>query len=374
MDSDPLERVISQLYDAAADPALWSDALAGVAQVMNGITVSVQVRPCVSEAPSILHQHGADPADRERYLAHYVHLEPARLLLPRMQKGDVVACHDHFDDDFVRHDEYYNDFMIPSGSRYMLGTATRDSAHRALLVGIMHAPGQGPFEASQRTILSQLVLHLRWAVEMNRRLVPLQDSLRIAEQAFDRLAAPTVILDRARRVASMNASAEAVLRSADGLRAQGGRLAVDDPTARAQLQKALDGALDRASGKDRGGAAAIAVPRPSGRRPYGLVVMPLGERSPVAAGGPVVIVRIIDPEIDTALAPGLLRQMFDLTTAEAEIAIAIARGGRLDAIARARGSSLATVRSQLQSVFAKTDTQRQADLVLLLGTLAQMTR
>jgi DNA-binding CsgD family transcriptional regulator len=67
-----------------------------------------------------------------------------------------------------------------------------------------------------------------------------------------------------------------------------------------------------------------------------------------------------------------LRSRFCLTPAEAQIALGIADGKTLAAIAEARGVSVSTARGQLKFVFAKTGTHRQAELVALL--LAPRTR
>jgi DNA-binding CsgD family transcriptional regulator len=62
-----------------------------------------------------------------------------------------------------------------------------------------------------------------------------------------------------------------------------------------------------------------------------------------------------------------------LTPAEARIALGIARGDALAAIAEAHGISIATARTQLKSVFAKTGTHRQGQLVALLaGTIDRL--
>jgi DNA-binding CsgD family transcriptional regulator len=62
-----------------------------------------------------------------------------------------------------------------------------------------------------------------------------------------------------------------------------------------------------------------------------------------------------------------LRFRFRLTPAEARIALGIAEGATLAAIAEARGVSVSTARTQLKSVFAKTNVHRQAELVALLA-------
>jgi DNA-binding CsgD family transcriptional regulator len=58
---------------------------------------------------------------------------------------------------------------------------------------------------------------------------------------------------------------------------------------------------------------------------------------------------------------------FGLTAAEAHIALGIARGETLALMASARGTSVTTARTQLQSVFAKVGVRRQAELVALLS-------
>jgi DNA-binding CsgD family transcriptional regulator len=58
---------------------------------------------------------------------------------------------------------------------------------------------------------------------------------------------------------------------------------------------------------------------------------------------------------------------FGLTPAEANITLGIARGGTLASIATVRGSTIATARTQLKSVFSKLGAHRQSQLVALLS-------
>jgi DNA-binding CsgD family transcriptional regulator len=69
------------------------------------------------------------------------------------------------------------------------------------------------------------------------------------------------------------------------------------------------------------------------------------------------------PHIDT------LRRAFGLTRREARVASALATGLQLRAIAALHGVGMGTVRSQLKSIFVKTGTNRQPELVALLARL-----
>jgi DNA-binding CsgD family transcriptional regulator len=79
----------------------------------------------------------------------------------------------------------------------------------------------------------------------------------------------------------------------------------------------------------------------------------------------LVIVPIAAPKDAQA---SLLEGLFDLTPGEARVASALAAGVEIETAASNFGVSAATVRSQLKSIFAKTGTRRQSDLVAILAT------
>lgn len=64
----------------------------------------------------------------------------------------------------------------------------------------------------------------------------------------------------------------------------------------------------------------------------------------------------------------LLEALFDLTAAEARVASRLVGGQSVTAIARTCGVATSTVRSQVKSIFGKTGTRRQAEIVSLLAT------
>ena len=61
---------------------------------------------------------------------------------------------------------------------------------------------------------------------------------------------------------------------------------------------------------------------------------------------------------------------FGLTRCEATLAAALAAGRALKQIAKLRGVGIGTVRGQLKSIFIKTATTRQPELVAMLSRLA----
>jgi DNA-binding CsgD family transcriptional regulator len=76
-------------------------------------------------------------------------------------------------------------------------------------------------------------------------------------------------------------------------------------------------------------------------------------------------------DLNTSRGPSVdvLQQGFGLTPCEARVAVALAKGLSLNKIARQHGVGVGTVRGQLKSVFIKTGTRRQAELVAILARL-----
>src|SRR6202030_801549 len=76
--------------------------------------------------------------------------------------------------------------------------------------------------------------------------------------------------------------------------------------------------------------------------------------------------RITDNLSAAGYAAAILAKTFRLTPAQAKLACVIARGASPEIAAGELKISRETARNQLKSVFAKTDTHRQSELVALL--------
>lgn len=67
-----------------------------------------------------------------------------------------------------------------------------------------------------------------------------------------------------------------------------------------------------------------------------------------------------------------LRELFDLTAAEARLAQRLACGDSVEEVAQRLSIKMTTARTQLAAIFAKTDTRRQAKLVAILSRVAHL--
>ena len=212
-------------------------------------------------------------------------------------------------------------------------------------------------------LVSGLVVHLQQALRTQAELADLAQSRADLAGALEVVRHGTIIAGAAGRVMYLNSIAEHILRSADGLRIQSGRVAATTADVDRQLHRALHAALSSDSSGIRGGRS-FTCRRPSGKRPYVIHVMPLDRaEAGETPAGPRALVQIVDREHEKQPATTLLRQLYNFTNTESEIAVRLANGEDLKQISDELAVSLWTVRTHLQHVFDKTDTHRQAELV-----------
>ncbi|BCG82363.1 helix-turn-helix transcriptional regulator [Mesorhizobium sp. 113-3-3] len=182
---------------------------------------------------------------------------------------------------------------------------------------------------------------------------PQRRSLESITGMLDRIGCGYLVLDRDRKVIEWNAAAQ------DTLERQG---------------EAADTAVELSAGLRRlvanvpvhfqPGSLSWVVIRSRGDRP-----VILNETGVVTPDG-TSIVALLDRENTSAANPQTLQRMFGLTSAETQLALRLAQGDAPLEIARSWHLSRTTIRSQLASLFAKTETRRQAELVALLGRIS----
>ena len=182
-------------------------------------------------------------------------------------------------------------------------------------------------------------------------------------QVLDRLGCGGIILSTGGQVLAINIGAQRILQETFGL---------SDPEV-----EALDG-----EGREfvkrllRRGRSRIHVDSESwilvereGRRPLIMNAAPV----PVLdEEGPHTVLMLLDLDATPQANRLALERIFHLTPTESRVATMLAGGATLAEAAEAQGVSVATVRTQLKAIFAKTHTHRQAELVMLISRLSAL--
>jgi DNA-binding CsgD family transcriptional regulator len=183
------------------------------------------------------------------------------------------------------------------------------------------------------------------------------------ERALDMLDCALLIVDDEGKVEYRNRVASAlVARSHGGLALGGGIL-----TAKGRkLRDALAEAIRLACVELQSSGLCLSQPGSPPERWLRLVVAPIYFGTAGGRGGRAAI-WILNTETPAVPSEELLSALFGLSRAEARLALGMLAGRSAAECARLAGVGLATIRTQLHSIFTKTGVRRQAQLVALLS-------
>ncbi|RWK56888.1 MAG: helix-turn-helix transcriptional regulator [Mesorhizobium sp.] len=187
---------------------------------------------------------------------------------------------------------------------------------------------------------------------------PKRRSLESVTGMLDRLGCGYLVLNRDRKVIEWNAAALTTLeRPTPEHKGEAADTA-------SELSAALRRLVANVPAPFLPGSLSWVVIRSTGDRP-----VVLKENGLIAPDG-TSIVALLGRVNRSGPNPQTLQRMFGLTSAETHLALRLAQGDAPLEIARSWRLSRTTIRSQLASLFAKTETRRQAELVALLGRIS----
>jgi DNA-binding CsgD family transcriptional regulator len=360
---DEFSRVVSEVYASSTDPENWIVALAEIGRILDAAGCAIFTGAGTSRSVMA----ATVPAEaRDSYIAYYHTID---YVLDAVETGPAGLIHGGQALVALKpHSEFDADFMRPQGLNDGLFTRLSVGTKATTFI-VAAAKGSEPFDSTERVrFMDALVPHLQQALRAQDLVAELDNRVRDITTVIDVIRHGIVIVDSERRVAHMNSAAECILAVSDGLCMDSGRVEASHAATDKRMQSGIARACTESCTGARGGDS-LACNRPSGKRPYVVHILPLATEDPSAARALVVL---IDPEQEVEPPKMLIRRLFGLTDAEADVALRVMRGEGLKPISADLALSTATVKSHLQRVFEKTDAHRQAELVRLLLTMCSV--
>jgi DNA-binding CsgD family transcriptional regulator len=189
---------------------------------------------------------------------------------------------------------------------------------------------------------------------------------------LDRRSAAVFFLNERKHIIFANRAAQTFQSTGDGIKLGADGITLLHKQDNDRLQSLIAQVLSPIASPGVSPSGAMRALRPSGKRPYGILVGPVSRGYPVlSAFRPAVCVVITDPDRQKPLPNHQLQSAFGLTEAEARLAALLAAGEDLRTAAEKLQITYGTARTRLAEIFQKTETRRQGELIrLLLTTLA----
>lgn len=231
--------------------------------------------------------------------------------------------------------------------------------HARLVLGV-DLPGAPDL----RALLGALLPNLTPLLDAFHYRRYLESCARLHDELVTRIGIGEIRVNRAGEIVHTNLMADAILEEGHLLRRENRHLRCPDDAGDRQLHTVLEPYL---ADPHRPPSGPIYL---QSREPYDVIGV-LIRRLPVLAHGaaadtPVAAFYLGDHVRRMALSTDLLHKLFDLSGAEARVAVQLARGRSPREVAEALHISTNTVRTHLARIFAKTGVQRQSELTALL--------
>jgi PAS domain-containing protein len=273
--------------------------------------------------------------------------------------------------------EYYSDFARRYERRHMVGGVLGTS--QVIPLGFFRGDDADPFGEREVRLLEALLPHIQRALELRARLSRDKETASLTRAALDALPVSVIIVDSALKIRFANGRAQRMLATPgaalvcmrSGPHGGGGaHLAARSGDEGAALRRLVvsavaggaGGALQIGAGTGFPAAVLVSPTPPS------LADETTG--SPTSKLTAMVAIRPLherpSPSAD------MLCDLFGLSRAEAEVALALGGGASADDVARRRNVSLPTVRSQIRAILGKSESENLRDFERSMATLAAL--
>jgi DNA-binding CsgD family transcriptional regulator len=372
-------QLIGRIYDASLDPDRWQDFVELLSGELEGAFIAFGLWGRDDPFAGTAYLVGITPEYRSSFIANLVsHLPFAGGFGPDASKRFIVLG-DLFPEIELTESDFYRDWMKPQGMapQWPIGCAIQlDGREPAGWVYACRPEGGEAFSEAELALCDLLLPHLQRALRIHLTLSSSRHERAALGEVMDRLPTGVLLLDSKRSVVSKNSSAVAILAMNDGFKIGASGPCAETARDNEALKRAIGSALDPEPGEAVRASGFTTITRPSGRRPFVVMVTPLLAASPGSQSGDAVAsLFIADPESGRVSATQVLEHVYQLTHAEADLVRLLSQGYSLEQAAARRNVTINTARGQLKQVFAKTDTSRQGELVRLvltgIGTLRQ---
>ena len=371
-DSVEFDRFVHLIYGAAEDASRWRDFYEAI-RLITG-SESVHMLALDRRAQTLSYSDGANlPVHGElAYIQHYRFIDPRMPLILGAPTQKWIHCHEHLDDEFVANDPFHQEFLLPYDRRYMSACKLVDGGDATVIFSTLRTTAQGPMPAESVAFLDRLLPHLARAARMGLRNFIHSTQALVGQMLVSRLRQPVILMSPGGDVMHANEAANQLLASTDLISIVNGKvqfagrqgeplirrcseieafLKADDPRA-----ETCRGRFESAQLTDGNSSTLYAF----------FTVLPPQDVMGSFGLRPVVMLLFYHPESAPVIDSSLLYAVFGLTPAESRVASLLAEGLSLKEIAVEQGTKHDTVRKQLRSIFQKTSTNRQPELVRLL--------
>jgi DNA-binding CsgD family transcriptional regulator len=356
-----LDSVIARLYESVLDPNCLQEALGFCGLYAGASDALIMSFDKKTELPinAVLAGLSQSFDCIDDYVNHYGTIDP-RTYINKASIKEWRCCHKINNQHFVNHNEFYQDYLLPLDARYLMVTRAYEDDEQYTLHGLVGSVSQGAFDLTNILAANRFFDHLQRTLRLNKQTQQLQTKIDLGAIAIDHLELSMILVNERNVILHLNTSADKLLNDPNvDLICHNGFLTTQLSSHHYQLKVLIGNAIKKGEGGQ------MNFPRSND---YQVFVTPVSASLTLAKNWqtPLALVLIKTTEMKPSQLQWIAK-FYKLTPAEAGLAGSLITGQSLEEYAIEKKVTLNTVRTQLKSLFQKTNTKRQAQLVATLN-------
>lgn len=366
---DDFGELVTRIYDAAIDSTLWPAVLAEARDYVGGMAANLYAKRGWRLTGGLYHDDGGiTDYYKQIYTERFVTLDPATPAELNAEIESPVSTIDCAELDEYRQTRFYQEWQMPQGMVDFICAPIEKTAERTSLFCIFRHERDGMADDAALMRMRRLVPHIRRAALVSQMVEQAASKARAFSEVLDGLSAGLFFVDSRNNILHSNVAGDGMLDEGRAVASRQGRLATVSGAATRALADAAEAAGNGDAALD---VKAISVPieaRDGGHFAAHVLPLTAGSRRGSVDGFAASAAVFIRPAtLNTPTAAQLVARAFGLTPSEQRALARIVEIGGVPDTAEALGIGEATLKTHLHRIFAKTGTQRQADLVKLLA-------
>jgi DNA-binding CsgD family transcriptional regulator len=361
MSRGPLDDVVTCLRETATRPDLWPTALPLITTALGGVGAACFASNDRTSGLEWAYFFGPTSVRKTDYVEYYASLDPYMPLLAAPEQAGWAILSDCLPENLLRHSEWYQDFVRPSGISDVAGVQLCRTQSYRVFFGV-HYPAAHSAPATRTDLLRDLLGPLQETARLECLQRTFNRKALFGDWALEHLDDAVFLTHDGGRVVGMNAAAERLLAASDALTIRRGRLVATEAVEAKQLA-ALIIKVSREKASQHS-AERMLVGGNNARRRQIIAVFALAGRLSVDET-PLAIIRV-SALLDQSSPGPDLSGLFGFSVAERRLTRGLMQGKTLQELTVEFGVQMPTLRTQLRSVLRKCGVSRQVDLIQVL--------
>jgi DNA-binding CsgD family transcriptional regulator len=358
------EELLLKLYRSISAGSPWTEFLEELCVQFQACTATLVVRQPADGDPGDIFDVNATRAVADVYRSTRFDDDPF------LELEEGVACN-IFDrvspEDFLR-SRFYNELLKLDDNTDILALNVTFAGTYLGSLKLSRREPASVFGLAEKSLMMRLYPHLKVALEMFERSRRRHLEVNAYIRAIDQLAFGVIILNERAHVIRVNETASRMMKETQLLRVVGNLLQAGNADQELPLARAVQESLTK---HERGSRAcgSLTLASPGAGRTLHLLLRPIEEgdqADDLAPGGAALF--LSGEQLQRSVSIGTFARLYSLSRAELALVAELLEGLSIAESAARLGIAENTARVQLRSVFAKTDTHRQADLMRLVLT------